>query len=197
MEALNDPKPDPSLPLTEKVSGGLLLPGALQAAPESCLSPQDFDSKLVSRITQQDVPQHSCHWQLQLWPGSVVPCREKARSLRPRRSYFAPSRCSPRLMRLYVVEAPGTAPGSDRFITTSVYLHSQQAGTYQYRAIRLQLKVPARFTPNDYLGRVPACTSWRAVAARPYPIEPACFWALRRAWEPSAPHRETGEQSAG
>jgi len=26
----------------------------------------------------------------------------------------------------FVVEAPGTAPGSDRFITTSVYRHSQQ-----------------------------------------------------------------------
>jgi len=27
-----------------------------------------------------------------------------------------------------LVEAPGTAPGSDRFITTAIYRHSRQAG---------------------------------------------------------------------
>ena len=32
-----------------------------------------------------------------------------------------------------MVEAPGTAPGSDRFITLTVYRNSRQAGTYLYR----------------------------------------------------------------
>ena len=52
-------------------------------------------------------------------PITVEPCRAKARPLRPRRSYFAP----------IMVEAPGTAPGSEWFIATAIYCHSRQAGT--------------------------------------------------------------------
>src|ERR1044072_7007919 len=48
------------------------------------------------------------------WPVTPEPSRAKARPLRPRRSCFGP-----------VVEPPGTAPGSDRFITTPVYRHSR------------------------------------------------------------------------
>src|SRR4029079_5465710 len=50
------------------------------------------------------------------------PCRAKVRPLRPRRSYFAPAEA--RARRAWV-EAPGTAPGSDGFITTAVYRHSR------------------------------------------------------------------------
>src|SRR5215813_7536868 len=57
-------------------------------------------------------------------PISAVPCRAKARPLRPRRSYFAPAEtCARRAL----VEAPGTAPGSDRFIATAIYRHSRVA----------------------------------------------------------------------
>src|SRR5262249_56185187 len=50
------------------------------------------------------------------------PCGAKARPFRPRRSYFAPAKTSARRA---LVEAPGTAPGSDRFIATAIYRHSR------------------------------------------------------------------------
>ena len=73
------------------------------------------------------------------WSVTAVPYRAKARPLRPRRSCFGPAgaapkstlseRTGPTAMGLYAdaarVEPPGTAPGSDRFITTSVYRHSR------------------------------------------------------------------------
>src|SRR3979411_2222923 len=45
---------------------------------------------ISNRITQLEQPEHSCHLQLWIGPITVVPCRAKARPLRPRRSYFAP-----------------------------------------------------------------------------------------------------------
>ena len=57
-------------------------------------------------------------------PITSDPFRAKARLLRPRRSYFAPAETQPRWA---LVEAPGTAPGSERFITTRVYRHSRVA----------------------------------------------------------------------
>src|SRR5262245_44114530 len=62
-------------------------------------------------------------------PITAEPCRAKARPLRPRRSYFAPTEARYRLAasRWAWVEAPGTAPGSDRFITTAIYRHSRLA----------------------------------------------------------------------
>ena len=67
-------------------------------------------------------------------PITAVSCRAKKHALRPRQSYFAPapSRAAlcfapPR------VEAPGTAPGSDRFITEFVYRHNRRKRRqYQY-----------------------------------------------------------------
>jgi hypothetical protein len=43
-------------------------------------------------------------------------------------SKSAPFTPSSILFRPRLVEAPGTAPGSDRFITTAIYRHSRQAG---------------------------------------------------------------------
>src|SRR5262245_29734299 len=54
-------------------------------------------------------------------PITAEPCRAKARPFRPRRSYFAPADTA--RFRAVRVEAPGTAPGSDRFITTAIYRH--------------------------------------------------------------------------
>ena len=57
-------------------------------------------------------------------PITVVQCRAKERSLHLRRSYFAPIRSRYAGQRL-LVEAPGTAPGSERLIASPVYHHSQ------------------------------------------------------------------------
>ncbi len=64
-----------------------------------------------------------------VWSDTVVPCRAKVHPLRRRRSYFAPIKCGLLTPGPYVVEAPGTAPGSDQFITKTVYRHSRQADT--------------------------------------------------------------------
>jgi hypothetical protein len=70
-------------------------------------------------------------------PITAEPYRAKASPLHPRRSYFAPISCPPNRGGLrktkpqpdgQMVEAPGTAPGSDRFIATAIYRHSRQAG---------------------------------------------------------------------
>src|SRR5262245_41239407 len=58
-------------------------------------------------------------------PITAEPCRAKARPLHPRRSCFAPAKAQARPWAL--VEAPGTAPGSDRLITTAIYRHSRLA----------------------------------------------------------------------
>ena len=60
-------------------------------------------------------------------PITAEQYREKARPLRPRRSYFAPAEA--RLMEGALVEAPGTAPGSEWFISTAIYFHSRRTGT--------------------------------------------------------------------
>src|ERR1700742_814704 len=64
-------------------------------------------------------------------PITAEQYREKARPLRPRRSYFAPAKTrDPRrgVLRA-LVEAPGTAPGSEWFIATAIYFHSRRTGT--------------------------------------------------------------------
>ena len=69
-------------------------------------------------------------------PITVVQCREKARSLHPRRSYFAPIRscCIKHVApQQLVVEAPGTAPGSEWLITSAVYRHSRSSRHAEYR----------------------------------------------------------------
>src|SRR5690349_5438148 len=69
------------------------------------------------------------------WPVTSEPSRAKVRPLRPRRSCFGPLSNSPVASGPWfslgfgpnelMVEPPGTAPGSDRFITTPVYRHSR------------------------------------------------------------------------
>src|SRR4030088_2407103 len=46
---------------------------------------------ISNRITRLEQPEHSCRLQLWIGPITAVPCRAKARPLRPRRSYFAPA----------------------------------------------------------------------------------------------------------
>jgi len=64
-------------------------------------------------------------------PITAEQYREKARPLRPRRSYFAPAKARLGISPLgwALVEAPGTAPGSEWFIATTVYFHSRRTGT--------------------------------------------------------------------
>src|SRR5690606_39637948 len=51
------------------------------------------------------------------------PCRAKVQPLHPRRSYFAPAETHG--LPWAWVEAPGTAPGSDRLIALTIYRHSR------------------------------------------------------------------------
>ena len=60
-------------------------------------------------------------------PITAEQYREKTRPLRPRRSYFAPAKARP--LERALVEAPGTAPGSEWFIATAIYFHSRRTGT--------------------------------------------------------------------
>ena len=77
------------------------------------------------RVTQREQPEHSCRLQLLEWPDTAEPCRAKDYPLHPRRSYFAPIKsCLAEPAKRFMVEAPGTAPGSDRFITISIYRYS-------------------------------------------------------------------------
>src|SRR5580700_10338916 len=86
---------------------------------------------ISNRVTRPEQPEHSCRLQLWIGPITVVPCRAKVRPLRPRRSYFAPTEtwpiCSGSAFVQAWVEAPGTAPGSERFITTAIYRHIRLA----------------------------------------------------------------------
>ena len=79
------------------------------------------------------------------WPVTSEPSRAKARPLRPRRSCFGPADAA-RSRGSRLVEPPGTAPGSDRFITTPVYRHSRplRDGTVNIGAAKVDEK-RARF----------------------------------------------------
>src|SRR3954462_14453361 len=68
----------------------LLLPGASEPRLTE-LNPLGLQTWFFKPLTRPEQPEHSCHLQLRFGPMSVVPCRAKARPLRPRRSYFAPA----------------------------------------------------------------------------------------------------------
>lgn len=83
-------------------------------------------------------------------PITAEQYREKVRPLRPRRSYFAPAKARFGMTRWWaLVEAPGTAPGSEWFIATTVYFHSRRTGSpnigrkgFEKQGV---LNVPAQF----------------------------------------------------
>ena len=101
----------------------------------------------ITAIKQLEQLEHSCRLQLLEWSDTVVPCRAKDHPLHPRRSYFAPINSSQGLpcflSQMFclrsalnylardflacglLVEAPGTAPGSEWFIPMSIYRHSR------------------------------------------------------------------------
>ena len=83
-------------------------------------------------------------------PITAEPYREKTRPLRPRRSWFAPAETrQPRLVRV-LVEAPGTAPGSEWFIATVIYFHSRRTGTPNIGCNFGGKKGRSRRTGGDY-----------------------------------------------
>jgi hypothetical protein len=72
---------------------------------------------------------------------TVVPCRAKTHPLRPCRSCFAPSG-SPSQKGEEMVEAPGTAPGSNGFITMAIYRHSRcRQGEYKGARTGMQMEL--------------------------------------------------------
>src|SRR6516165_9252702 len=105
----------------------LLLPGASEPRLK-LLRPQDFRSVFQTALRGQGNRSIVVVGNYECGPISAVPCRAKARPLRPRRSYFAPAEtCTRRAL----VEAPGTAPGSDGFIATAIYRHSRVAPAHR------------------------------------------------------------------
>ena len=80
-------------------------------------------------------------------PITAEQCRAKENLLHPRRSYFAPINRSLSgvdsllFRRLRLVEAPGTAPGSEWFIMMSIYRHSRKrSGNYNICNAKGKLK---------------------------------------------------------
>ena len=101
---------------------GFLLPGTRGPRLYRLGHKTQFRKKL--QLTLQVPSEHSCHLQLKFSPVTAVPCRVKVNPLRPRRSCFTPIRFAQFIQsKAYVVEVPGTAPGSDRFIAIFVYHH--------------------------------------------------------------------------
>src|SRR5436305_14955396 len=106
----------------------LLLPGASEPRLTE-LNPLGLQNGLSNCVTQPEQPEHSCRLQLLHSPITAELYREKTRPLRPRRSCFAPAETrQARLVRV-LVEAPGTAPGSEWFIATAIYFHSRRTGS--------------------------------------------------------------------
>src|ERR1700754_3323411 len=68
----------------------LLLPGASEPRLAE-LNPLGLQNGLSNCVTQPEQPEQSCRWQLLHSPITAEQYREKARPLRPRRSYFAPA----------------------------------------------------------------------------------------------------------
>src|SRR5437763_14275383 len=103
----------------------LLLPAATAPRlPE--LNSLGLQNGLSNCVTQPEQPEHSCRLQLLHSPITAEQYREKTRPLRPRRSCFAPAETH--LCGWALVEAPGTAPGSEWFIAAAIYFHSRRTG---------------------------------------------------------------------
>src|SRR3954451_24533442 len=79
-------------------------------------------------LTRPEQPEHSCHSQLHNWPDNGGTMPSKSPSFTPSSILFRP-RQNPGDWAW--VEAPGTAPGSERFIATAVYRHIRLAPAHR------------------------------------------------------------------
>src|SRR3954466_9892154 len=95
----------------------------LRAPPDGCDTVRTSDWSW-GPLTRPPQPEQSCRWQLLHWPDNGGTMPSKRPSFTPSSILFRP-RQSP--ARWVLVEAPGTAPGSDGFIPTLVYRHSRLA----------------------------------------------------------------------
>ena len=105
----------------------LLLPGASEPRLKGA-NPSGLDFRYTDRLRGECDRSIVVVGNYRFGPITAEPCRAKAQPLRPRRSCFAPSISRPEPVEgRFMVEAPGTAPGSDGFITLPVYRHSRIA----------------------------------------------------------------------
>jgi hypothetical protein len=107
----------------EMMKWGLLLPGAPEPRLTE-LTRQGFRSAFQAALRSLSNRSIVVVGNYTNGPITAEPCRAKARPLHPRRSYFAPAKAQALWA---LVEAPGTAPGSDRLIATAIYRHSRLA----------------------------------------------------------------------
>jgi hypothetical protein len=143
----------------------LLLPGASEPRLR-LLRPQGFNSVFQTALRGLGNRSIVVVGNYEGGPITAEPCRAKARPLRPRRSCFAPAEAQPRRAR---VEAPGTAPGSERFIAAAVYRHSRACARHpQYKRENLPKK--------DRPGRDCTHRGGRALRAPPA-IRPSSVYA--------------------
>src|SRR5580692_6878548 len=77
--------PDRGLELELRAEVGASVARCPRTPPDAAKTP-GLQIGLSNRITQLEQPEHSCHLQLWIGPITAVPCRAKARPLRPRRS---------------------------------------------------------------------------------------------------------------
>jgi len=99
------------------------------------LSRQDFKYRYYKPLTRPALPEHSCRWQLWIGPLRRSHLGQKHVLYALVDPVSAPSATQQSLQVPWsslgfrpnelMVEPPGTAPGSDRFITTPVYRHSR------------------------------------------------------------------------
>ena len=97
------------------------MPGALRTAPYPATG-KGFEFRLVALHYAARAASALLSLATILYdPITVVSCRAKAKSFRPSSILFRPHHMPlPQgLMQRHMVEAPGTAPGSDRLITTA------------------------------------------------------------------------------
>src|SRR5271165_2276472 len=93
----------------------------LRTPPEGA-NPQDFNPSTSTALRGEGHRSIVVVGNYRFDPITAVSCRAKDRPLGPPSNLFRPRR-NPRPARV-LVEAPGTAPGSERLISTPIYRHS-------------------------------------------------------------------------
>src|SRR5438874_4991985 len=116
---------DPGTHTNRRGKWGLLLPGAPGPRLNAAKTP-GLQIGLSNRVTRPEQPEHSCRWQLLLWPDNGGTMPSESAPFTPSSILFRPHRNPPG--RAWV-EAPGTAPGSEGFIATAIYRRSRLAPT--------------------------------------------------------------------